>query len=814
MSFPSLDNLSRTIDSATTGLSKSLSGVSSMVTGAASSLSAGLSGITGIGGAISGINGVLSGIGGAISGIGGAVNGLLSAFGTAFTPLPDQALPLKNPLFEYASYDYVLGLACLTNDQLNSPDTGYMTGPIPYQIIAKDANADPTNRVKTAYGSFDYFLDKLEIDSTIGLQKGANTNMHKLTFTVTEPYSMGTFMMSLQQAGWNAGHDNYLQAPFLLTIEFRGSKENGVMSNIPNTSRRIPFRFKEVSMTVTEAGAVYQCEGFPWSSAALSAHISGIKNDASIKGTTVQEVLQTGEKSLQVVMNKRLQQLKTNGEVSTPDQIVILFPTDVSSKGAGGNSGGTEEKSSATTQTDITSVNDVAKKLGLSKSTIPANTTLVQDPANVNSIGKAKMGFSDTRKGDAPVGKDNKVVVKGNVIRGNNTVDPQTSDLRFAQDTDITAAIDTVLLNSDYATASLEEQSVDDKGQRKWWRIDTQVFNITDKANLKKTGDIPRVIVYRIVPYGVHTSKQTAVGTKAPGFTNLKKEVIKEYNYIYTGKNVDIMQFNIEVKTGFAGLMGATSLKQTIDSQRQAAASGAEETAKNNVDTIDDGKSPEKKLGVQPQKVNFSATSFGQNSGGGGIGTESTLAAQQFHNAITSAASMIALDMKIIGDPYWIAQSGMGNYTAMPSQYQNLNSDGTVNYQNGEVHITVNFRSPVDINQSTGLYDFGKTAGNSVPLLQWSGLYQVTKCVSNFDGGNFTQKLTGPRLTGQEQSGDGSAKNTLNVTKGENTVSQATPAYSPTQTFDDGSSIQTMDDGSTLITDSDGNVTATAAPES
>jgi hypothetical protein len=786
MSFPSLDNLSRTIDSATTGLSKRVTGVTSMVTGAASSLSAGLSGIAGIGGALSGIGGALSGIGGALSGIGGAlsgiggsVNGLLSAFGTAFSPLPDVALPLKNPLFEYASYDYILGLACLTNDQLNSPDTGYMTGPIPYQIIAKDANADPANRVKIAYGSFDYFLDKLEIQSTIGLEKGANTNMHKMTFSVTEPYSMGTFMMSLQQAAWNAGHDNYTQAPYLLTIEFRGSKENGVMSNIPNTSRRIPFRFKEVSMTVTEAGAVYQCEGYPWSSAALSAHVSGIKNDASVKGTTVQEVLQTGEKSLQVVMNKRLQQLKTDGEVRTPDQIVILFPTDVSSKGAGGNSGDTEEKSSATTQTDITSVADVAKKLGLSKSTVPANTTLVQDPANVNSIGKAKMGFSDTRKGDAPVGKDQKVVVKGNVIRGNNTVDPQTSDLRFAQDTDITSAIDTVLLNSDYATSSLEEQSVDDKGQRKWWRIDTQVFNITDKANLKKTGDVPRVIVYRIVPYGVHTSKLTAPNTKAPGFEELKKQVVKEYNYIYTGKNVDILQFNIEVKTGFAGKMGATSIKKTIDNQRQAAASGAESTDKNSTDTLDDGKAPAKKLGVQPQRLNFSGTSFG-GTGGGGIGTEQTLAAQQFHEAITSSASMIALDMKIIGDPYWIAQSGMGNYTAMPSQYQNLNNDGSVNYQNGEVDITVNFRSPVDINQSTGLYDFGKSAGNSVPLLQWSGLYQVTQVVSNFDGGSFTQKLTGPRRNGQEQEGPGSAKNTANVTEGENTQKQAAPATDST----------------------------------
>jgi len=734
-----LDDISGAVDSATTSVGNA---VSSAVGGITNFLS--------------------SGPASALSSIGNAVSGALSSLGTLFSPLSGVSLPIKNPLFAYASYDYVLGIAVLTDDQLNNPDKGYMSG-VKLELICKSANADPTNRVKTPFGQFDYFVDKLEINSTIGLEKGNNTNMMDMNFNITEPYSMGTFMMSLQQAAWDSGHDNYTQAPFLLTIDFRGNTETGRLDNIAGTSRRIPFRFKDISMTVTDAGSVYHCTAYPWNKQALSSHVSGIKTDASVKGVTVQEVLQTGEKSLQVMLNKRLQQLVTDKEVEVADQILILFPTDVSSAGVDNAKGDTEDSTGAVTTGTATSVDAIAKQLKLVKSTIPANNTLVQDPANVNLIGKAKMGFSDTRKGDPPVGKDSKVVVNGDVIRSNNTVNPQTSDLRFSQDTDITVAIDAVLLNSDYSTTQLQEQNIDKAGMRKWWRVDTQVYTITDDRNLQSSGTKPRVIVYRIVPYGVHTSKTTAPNSKAPGFAELEKQCVKVYDYLYTGKNVDVLNFRIEFKTGFAGKMGATSIKRTIDNKQQTEASGADSNDQNNLKSLDGGKKPERKLGVIPQAVNRSSTSFaGDGTGGGGIEDEGTRAAKQFHDAITSAAGMLQLDLKIIGDPYWIAQSGMGNYTSSPTQYQNLNKDGSVNYQGSEVDVKVNFRTPVDINQSTGLYDFGKST-KSAPVLTWSGIYQVIKVVSYFDNGQFTQVLSGPRRNGQEIDGAGSSSATLNT---------------------------------------------------
>jgi hypothetical protein len=712
--------------------------------------------------AVSSVSGFLnSGPAAALSAITGAFGGAFSSLGLSIKPLTGVTLPLKNPLFAYATYDYVLGLSVLTKAQLNKPDTGYMKGQrLP--LIAKTANADPSNRISTPFGQFDYFLDKLEIESTIGLEKGANTNMHKLSFKVTEPYSMGTFMMSLQEAAWSANHDNYLQAPYLLTIDFRGNTETGKMDNIPATARKIPFKFKDISMTVTEEGSVYQCSGYPVNSEALSGHVSELKTDGSVKGVTVQEVLQTGEKSLQVMLNKRLQQLKDERTVNTPDKILIIFPLDISSEGT--QSAADENSTGATTLTASSSESAIVKQLRLKKSTIPANGTLVQEDNTVNEIGRSAMGFSDTKKGDTPVGKDNQVIKNGNVLRANNTVDKQVSDMRFSQDTDITTAIDAVLLSSDYSKNQLQEQNIDSTGMRKWWRIDTQVFQIEDPAAPKQTGTPPRIIVYRVVPYGVHTSAVTATNTKAPGFKELEKQVVKVYDYMFTGKNVDILSFHIEFKAGFAGKMGATSPKRTADNKRQEAASGADDGVNLNEQPLIEGATLQRKLGVIPSAVRYSTTkTAGDNIGGGGLETQDSRSAKQFHDAITSASGMLQLDMKIIGDPYYIAQSGMGNYTSAPTQFSNLNTDGSVSYQGSEVDIVVNFRTPIDINQSTGLYDFGKST-KSAPVLTWSGLYQVIKVTSYFDNGSFTQVLKGPRRNGQELSGEGSKKNTLNTT--------------------------------------------------
>jgi hypothetical protein len=85
-----------------------------------------------------------------------------------------------------------------------------------------------------------------------------------------------------------------------------------------------------------------------------------------------------------------------------------------------------------------------------------------------------------------------------------------------------------------------------------------------------------------------------------------------------------------------------------------------------------------------------------------------------------------------------------------------------MNYQNGEVDIIVNFRTPIDINQASGLYNFGGTA--TAAMTQWSGLYGVTDVTSTFSNGQFKQILKGYRRPLQELKEEASREETYRTT--------------------------------------------------
>lgn len=675
-------------------------------------------------------------------------------------PIP---LPLPNVLHDYASYNYIIGFAVITNDDLASPDATYMsnksvltdkktgeTESSNLRYIFKAGNSDPENRINTDYGKFDFFIDDLVIESVIGLERSNNTNTTNITFTVTEPYSMGLFSIACQQAAWQAGHDNWREAPFLITIEFRGNDDAGVMRLVPTATRHILVKWQEMSMTVNHTGSVYQCSVFAWNNAALTTKNAVLKNDMSIKGSTVQEVLQTGENSLQAVWNKRLQQLKEDKVIEIPDEILILFPDEVYSDTK--NEGDTEDNSPATI-TSSASQDDIYKKLKVTKS--EKTNTQVQDPANCNIIGQATVGVGPQKSADAPFGKDEVVYdekLKVNV-RQNNTPDATVNDFRFRQDTSIPNAINQVILQSNFPQSSLDPAAMTEEGYVKWWRIDTQVYTISSDANYKSTGTQPKILVYRVIPYNVHNSSGVVGSNAKPkGYDVLYKNACKSYNYIFTGKNVDVLNFEIKLENSFAVSMAADAGKHSQDI-KDAHAQGTEP---HDVDLIKvEGEAPEQN--TMPTMVNYNGTKTNTDKlGGGGSDNSITRAARMFHDSVTRGTDMLMLDMKIVGDPFFIAQSGVGNYTSMPTEYANINKDGSVNWQNGEVHIVVNFKTPIDFDYlNTGMYQFqGNTQPGekfAAPVMQYSGLYRINQVSSTFKAGQFEQRLTGQRLPLQEK---------------------------------------------------------------
>lgn len=714
--------------------------------------------------AVSTAGNVLSNIGPAsgLSGIANAVTGALGAIGSFFKSLDGVKLPLKNPLHAYASYDYVIGLGCLSDDEINHPDATYMTGK-PVRLVCKSANADPSNRVNTPYGKFDFFIDNLELKSTVGLDEGNTTTVTNISFTITEPYSMGLFPIAVQQIAQELGHDNFREAPFVITIEFRGNKETGTIENISGSKRAIPFIFSDMTMKVTDAGSVYTITAMPWTQTALTDDKNLFKSDVTVAGDTVQAILQTGEKSLQAVINQKCVDIaKVAGPGTQPDQYVILFPQDTASIVSVAGSNATEDNSSATTSTDAGSSQQILDKLGLTVSAL--NETYVQQAGDVNGIGAASLGFggASTKKASTPVGADNKIYdpASGLNIRSNNVIDATVTDMKFSQATDIPNAINQAILNSNFSSDTLDASKISPTGMRGWWRIDTQVYNIGSVQ--KSTGTKPKLIIYRVIPYEVHTSRIMPPNTKAPGFANLGRQAVKEYNYIYTGKNVDVISFEINMNQGFYSAMSSGDLSDSQDVKQAAQYGEVAEPVKVG-NPLQEGSVPTGELGTTPTITRYNTTKTNSDKKGGG-GTESigTRAARTFMDAVTNGTDLYNLDIQILGDPYFIVQSGMANYTAQGSQYSNLNADGTMNYQNGEVDVLVTFRTPIDINQTTGLYNFGSGAA-SVPVMQYSGLYCLTNVTSTFKQGQFKQRLTGFRRPLQENLFEATPEQTFNV---------------------------------------------------
>jgi len=118
-----------------------------------------------------------------------------------------------------------------------------------------------------------------------------------------------------------------------------------------------------------------------------------------------------------------------------------------------------------------------------------------------------------------------------------------------------------------------------------------------------------------------------------------------------------------------------------------------------------------------------------------------------FNNAfLNNNVDLVNLNLEIMGDPYWMVDSGLTNYFSPPSDETELkNEDGTANYEGSDIYIYITFRTPADVNTSTSLYNFSKEE----VISPFSGIYKVISCVNIFEDGLFKQTLKCIRMRGQ-----------------------------------------------------------------
>jgi ketosteroid isomerase-like protein len=626
-----------------------------------------------------------------------------------FTPAANQVgntnteeSRLPNPLHDYASYNYNFSLKILTDAEFNN--ASYRSGTSgPW--LARSASITPEDRVEAFAGKFEYFIEDVSIKHLTGFdQTTGNTNAIGFSFKIVEPYSMGLFFQAIQTDALRKGHQNYLDAPMLLMLEFKGHKDIfNQFENISNTTKYFPLKLRLIEMKVTQQGSVYDINAYPVNEYAFEQAKVTFTTSVSVVGKTVKDMLKDHpEKSLEVYLNNRYKDQEKNKHVNQQDVYEIQFP----------------------------------------------DTPLVS-----NTIKDADLGFSLYEKGIVPFSKDNLTYENGVFKRGNLTINPKQAEFKFAQDTDIVNAINQVVLMSEYGKKALSTVSSD--GFIKWWRVEVELQYISSNANMDKTGTKPKKFIYRVVPYMVDSSFFLPPNERRKGTEADKQQVAKIYNYIYSGKNIDVLDFDINFKTGFYTTLHAdVNQRNAAELLARQMSTGEPQNDRQNWGALTQQVEGEPTVGKKESATRselIKTKTRSSNQGGSGKDTAAVLAAKQFQDAITAGVDMITVDLTILGDPYYIGDSGMGNYHAgAKSKY--VNSDDSMTWDATEIHIILNFRTPADIDLNTGMYDFNKL----YDAKQFSGLYRVLTGESFFVRGKFTQKLRIIRLKNQESpSGSG-----------------------------------------------------------
>ena len=304
----------------------------------------------------------------------------------------------------------------------------------------------------------------------------------------------------------------------------------------------------------------------------------------------------------------------------------------------------------------------------------------------------------------------------------------------FKKETSVEQNIHKVIFDSVYATeldGGELATEYNKTGYIPWYRVEKM-------AHLKGFDTFTNTEVYDyhyiIQPFLVHYSS-LPLPVSVYDYKVLKEKAVREYNYIYTGKNIDVLGFDID----FNNLFAAAALYKP-----QQGAEGSTGTA------------TKEKENVRPPLGDVI-----QALGGNRVGQKRVVAVNQtssttqnaptannrddtakfLHDAIYSGSyekSLINAEIEIVGDPVYLLGSGITSRASLDATEVETTA-GEINCFSREGDIIFRFGTAEDMPTADEL----KGGKNTMMLDEsiYSGAYKVISCQSSFNEGMFTQKL-------------------------------------------------------------------------
>jgi hypothetical protein len=641
--------------------------------------------------------------------------------------ISDNLVP--NPLFKYASYNTIFTLSAMNQAELKDPQTLFKGAP--HDIIVRSGgigdprvstNAEPgvakavrekisekaqqvmdDAQAVLAQGR-DLYFNSVRMENIPSLNERRRlTSVTSVEMEITEPMGI-SLLDKIRGAAANCNFLDHINAPYLLTMEFKGYDELGNIISEKDQKvlqRKIPIKLISMNITVNQGSTVYTMKAVPYNERGFFNNPTYLRTSGQIlAGDNIQDSMN----NVANLLNKQVKDEKDDKMIEIPDtyQIVVdeLFRDE---KPMQGNLG----------------TMDIA-------------------------VGEQDQKFSNQGVGGQSPGpqrgqQGKKPRKAGTVKQGDNILTIMSELMKSLPRFQEEGSIDKFMAAIKNST---EEMYFD------YFMIEASVVPDPNQFD-RLRGVHPSTITYNIVPYKVHAYSLAEPGTSTG--TNFEPFVKKAYNYIFTGDNVDILDLSINYKVAYFSSKLKDIEGKSSGDKLASKPKKPETVKKGDPETVDPFLGPGFIHQSQPG-VAKSVTS-GINKG------PSTALDQRMDALSNPKGDMVKVDMTILGDPAYLGQTQFIPTTAdkdiLAANQKKLSFSsgnrmvwneifGNYNMGFGDTVVRLTFRSPADVNDKLGIYDI-----NEQEQIQFSGLYRVIKVISTFADGKFTQVLEMVRFKNQ-----------------------------------------------------------------
>ena len=638
--------------------------------------------------------------------------------------------PDDNVLHQFASYNTLFTLSALSTREIRNPKIFFQSKP--HDIIAQSAGIgagansfngppsesspfsdeskktitkskslrDSLNRATTEFSKNNdlYFRDVQMISIPGYNDKRRLTSVTNIKMELVEPSGI-TLLEKVKAAAANNGFLDHLDAPYMLTVEFKGFDESGqpIKEKSEFIKRVIPIKLVSMDIDVNQGGSYYTISAIPYNEFAFTNAFMYPRTSGTLSSSV--RTFADAIVSFQNILNDQNEQEKQARFFQHPDKYEISINKDL----------------------------DPQQQLSYDLLQQAGMTQKVADPIP----GDEQFDLDVIKFGTA----NNIIMTLENLMKTH----PKYGAKSFDEWSTAVGKRGADRFNPNDGLSTFF----------KYFRFRTSIEPTKNFDEIRQTQ--AKIIKIVIEPYYISAYNLATAGIHQD--KNYQTYVAKAYNYIFTGDNVDILDLDINYKVAYyqsrlkdLEANDAREFEKTKDAQ-------SEETGTPST------RHP-LSAGMLPLQ---SYPSIVKSASSGRTGKVDTRLDQFFDAITNPIADMVVLRMRILGDPAWLGQSqfipATPTTTNGVSTDANINffrgdkKDNIwnpklrcFNYDVAEPVTNLTFKTPQDFNDKTGVYEL-----QSSPRGVFSGLYKVTQVESSFADGQFSQTLTMVRFNNQDQ---------------------------------------------------------------